>query len=90
MSKAVTSDILKRELKQFGDVLRAEMKALAITLREQMRENTREIISHFNQSQSKQNEWIKDSFETINTKLDAIMSREVFVIRPQAKGNLRS
>lgn len=83
MSQAVTTDILNNSLQRLGRSLREEM-------RENTKEITREITSHFNTSQDKQSQWIRDEFEVVNTKLDAIMSGEVFVIRPQAKSNLRS
>lgn len=46
-----------------------------------LRVHTREIIGNFSASQGKQEEWIRDEFMTVNTKLDAIMSGEVLVTR---------
>lgn len=60
-----------------------DVRKLGAVLRDEIRENTREIISHFNRSQGEQTEWIKDEFSSVNTKLDAIMSGEVFVTRKQ-------
>lgn len=55
MSQAAT----KEDLKVLGTDLRGEIKTLGSNLRDEIRENTRDIISHFNQSQGKQNEELK-------------------------------
>ncbi|MEK7538121.1 MAG: hypothetical protein AAB619_04090 [Patescibacteria group bacterium] len=78
-AKLLTRDDLKAELGGFRDGVREEMKGA-----------TREIISHFNASQGKQDELIKEEFSTINTKLDAIMSGEVLVTRKQFQRLLRT
>lgn len=79
MSQAAT----KEDLKVLGTDLRGEIKTLGSNLRDEIRENTRDIISHFNGSQGQQNEWMKEQFLVVNTKLDAIMSGEVLVTRKQ-------
>lgn len=72
MSQPITKD----DLKVFGKDLAATIKN---DLREEMAENTRTIINHFNQSQGLQNERIDQmeqrfdqQFAEINVKLDAI------------------
>ncbi len=60
-----------------------DLKKLANVLRDEIRENTRTIIAHFNESQGTQTAWIKEDFNVVNTKLDAIMSGEVLVTRKQ-------
>lgn len=79
VAKPLTRNDLKAELSGFRDGVREETK-----------EATREIIGHFNASQGKQDEWIKEEFSTINTKLDAIMSGEVLVTRKQFQRLLRT
>lgn len=54
-----------------------------------LRVHTREIVSHFNASQSNQDKWIHEEFMVVNTKLDAIMSGEVLVTRRQFQRLLR-
>lgn len=67
-----------------------DLRKLGSNLRETIKEGTRDVISHFNQSQGKQTEWIKQEFAEVNTKLNAIMSGEVLVTRPQIKRLIRA
>ncbi len=74
-----------------------DVRKLGTTLRDEIRENTREIISHSNQSQGKQNIAIDNRFTKVDTqlldlhtKLDAIMSGEVLVTRKQLERLLRA
>lgn len=70
-----------------------DLKNLGEGLREAISGNTREIIDHFNKSQSLQNlrldkidgrlEHIETDLTQVNTKLDAIMSGEILVTRKQ-------
>ncbi len=63
MSQAATKD----DLKNLGEGLRGEMHALGSNLRDEIKENTREIISHFNASQGEENQRL----DRIETKVDA-------------------
>lgn len=79
MSQTATKD----DLKILGDGLRGEIKTLGNTFRDEIQENTRDIISHFNKSQSQQTAWIRQEFVEVNTKLEAVMSGEVLATRKQ-------
>ncbi len=88
--KPLTRDNLKSELGAFRDGIKTELGSVRAGIRAEMKETTREIISHFSASQGKQNDWIKEEFSTINTKLDAIMSGELLVTRKQFQRLLRT
>lgn len=62
-----------------------------------IRRDIRDVVTHFNKSQGKQTEWLKrefrevrEQFQIVNTKLDAIMSGEVLVTRKQLERLLRA
>lgn len=65
--------------KQFTNVDK-KITSVAEGLRESIKENTREIIAHFNESQASQDEWIRaefrkveERFAQVDVKLEAII-----------------
>lgn len=48
------------------------MHTLGSNLRDEIKENTREIISHFNASQGAQNVWIKDRFDRVDANVETL------------------
>lgn len=48
---------------------------------------TREIISHFNQSQGSQDEWIRRRFDQVDAKLDAMT--EMLAMRQELRSLVR-
>ena len=65
MAKQLTKTDLDKALKQFGRQIDKRFDSANL----KMQENTKDIIRHFNQSQSDQNERLA----VIETKLDSIM-----------------
>lgn len=71
-----------------------DVKTIGSRMEATIKQNTREIVSHFNVSQGKQNTWIKQEFEEVDERFDEIRAeleaiKEMLVMRQELRNLVR-
>lgn len=75
-------------------VNQSDVNALGNRLEATIKENTREIVAHFNTGQGEQNRWIKERFEKVDQRFDEIAVeleaiKEMLVMRQEFRNLIR-